>query len=61
MPDPGRSPDVTAMTSGELGWTRRDLAVSLALVRPGSLACGPIVTHIRAIDIELAQRSSTGT
>jgi hypothetical protein len=61
VPDPGRSPDVAGMTSGELERTRRDLAVSLALVRPDSPACGPIVAHIRAIDTALAQRHTTGT
>jgi hypothetical protein len=57
VPDPRRPPDVTELTSGELERTRRDLAVSLALARPGSPALVPIQTHLTAIDTELAQRT----
>jgi hypothetical protein len=35
-PGPGRSPEVSALTSAELERTRRELAASLALSRPGS-------------------------
>jgi len=37
MPDPGRPPEVSTLTSGELERTRRDLAASLALARPAQL------------------------
>ena len=57
MPDPGSPPVVSELTSGELERTRRDLAVSLALVRPGSPALVPIQAHLTAIDGELAQRT----
>jgi hypothetical protein len=58
MPDPGRPPAVSGMTSGELERTRRELAASLALARPDSPARAPILTHISAIDAELARRGS---
>jgi hypothetical protein len=60
VPDPGRPPDITALTSGELERTRRDLAISMALIGPGSPAAIPIAAHINAIDTELAQRTSAG-
>ena len=53
MPDTGRTPDVSDMTSRELERTRRELAASLALARPDSPARGPILTHLTAIDAEL--------
>ncbi len=56
MPDTGRTPDVSDMTSRELERTRRELAASLALARPDSPARGPILTHLTAIDAELAWR-----
>jgi len=56
-PAPGRPPDVTALSSGELERTRRELAASLALTRPGSPARLPIQAHLTAIDAELAWRS----
>jgi hypothetical protein len=58
MPDPGRLPAVSALTSGQLERTRRERAVSLALARPGSPARGPILIHISSIDAELAQRAA---
>jgi hypothetical protein len=58
MPDPGRPPALSVLTSGELERTRRELAASLALARPSSPARGPILTHISAIDAELAQRAA---
>lgn len=58
MPDPGRPPAVSGLTSGELEHARRELAASLALARPGSPMHGPILTHITAIDAELAQRAA---
>ena len=57
MPDPGRPPDVSTLTSGELERTRRDLAASLALARPGSPAAVPILASLSAIDAELAARA----
>ncbi len=58
MTAPGRSPDVSELTSGELERTRRDLAASLALLRPGSPAQVPILAHMTAIDAELAGRAA---
>ena len=58
MPDPGRAPDVSGLTSVELERTRRELAASLALARPDSPVRGPILTHMTAIDTELAGRDA---
>ncbi len=52
----GRPPDVNELTSGELERIRRELAASLALLRPGSPAQVPILAHMTAIDAELADR-----
>ena len=60
MPEPGRPPDVSALTPGELQRTRRDLAISMALVGPGSPAAVPIAAHMSAIDTELAHRADPG-
>ena len=57
MPDPGRGPEVSGLTSGELERIGRELRVSLALARPDSAARGPILAHLNAIDAELAERS----
>lgn len=54
----GRLPAVSALTTGELERTRRDLTASLALSRPGSPARVPITTQLAAIDAELADRNS---
>lgn len=48
-----RDHDVTGLTPAELERAKRELAASLALVRPGSPARGPILAQIRAIDTEL--------
>jgi hypothetical protein len=56
VPDPGRPPQVSALTSRELERARRELRASLALARPGSPARGPILAHLTAIDTELNQR-----
>ncbi len=53
-----RDYDVQGMPAGELDRTRRDLAASLALARPGSHIRAPIMAHISAIDAELAERAS---
>ena len=57
VPDPGRTPDVSDLTSGQLERTRRELAASLTLARPDSPARVPILAHITAIDTELAGRA----
>jgi hypothetical protein len=61
VPDLGRQPDLRFLPSDELHRTRRDLAVSMALTRPGSPVAIPITAHLQAIDAELARRSSTPT
>jgi hypothetical protein len=53
-----RDHDVTALTRRELQQTRRDLAASLALARPGSLVRAPILAQMKAIDAELAHRAA---
>jgi hypothetical protein len=58
MPDPHRVHDVSGHTSGDLERARRELAVSLALVRPGSAARVPILAQMSAIDTELAGRAA---
>jgi len=58
VPDPSRSHDVSGLTDAELERARRDLQASLALARPGSAACVPIVSHLSAINTELAGRSA---
>ncbi len=58
VPDPSRSHDVGGLTDAELERTRRELQASLALARPGSAACVPILAHLRAINTELAGRSA---
>ncbi len=58
VPDPSRSHDVSELTDAELERTRRDLQASLALARPGSAACVPILAHLNAINTELAGRSA---
>jgi hypothetical protein len=57
-PDPSRGHDVSGLTDAGLERTRRDLQASLALARPGSAACVPILAHLSAIDAELAGRSA---
>ena len=58
VPDPSRSHDVSGLTDGELERIKRDLQASLALARPGSTACVPMLAHLSAIDAELAGRSA---
>ena len=57
VPDPGRSHDVSGLTDAELERARRDLQASLALARPGSAACVPMLAHLSAVESELAGRS----
>jgi len=58
VPDSGRSHDVSGLTDAELERTRRDPQASLALARPGSTACVPMLAHLSAVECELAQRSA---
>ena len=58
VPDPSRSHDVSGLTDAELERTRRDLQASLALARPGSTACVPMLAHLSAVESELAERSA---
>ena len=58
VPDVGRSHDVSGLTDAELERARRDLRVSLALARPGSATCVPMLAHLSAIESELAGRSA---
>ena len=57
MPD--RPHDVSDLTSPELERTRRELAASLALVRPGSPARVPILAQMSTIETELASRAAS--
>jgi hypothetical protein len=56
--EPGRAPDVSGLTPGQLERTRRELQASLALARPGSPTRRPILAHLGAIDAELARRTA---
>jgi hypothetical protein len=49
-----RDHDVSSLTAADLERARRELAVSLALVRRGSPARVPILARISAIDAALA-------
>jgi hypothetical protein len=49
---------VRGMPVGDLERTRRELAASLALARPGSPVRVPIEASLSAIDAELVQRAS---
>jgi hypothetical protein len=53
---PMRDHDVSTMTADELEHARRELAASLALLRPGSPARVPIDNQLRAIDAACNQR-----
>jgi len=57
VPDPGRPHAVTGMTDAELERVRRELQASLALIRPGFSARGPLLAHLNAINAELAERA----
>lgn len=57
--DPSRHYDAAGMTVSQLQRTRRELAASLALSRPGSPARAPIQAQIAAIDAELAATASS--
>jgi hypothetical protein len=59
--DSGRQPELRSLTADDLHRIRRDLAVSMALTRPGSPAAIPITAHLHAIDAELARRCSPPT
>jgi hypothetical protein len=48
---------VRGILAGDLERTRRELAASLALARPGSPVRVPIEANLSAIDAELAERA----
>jgi hypothetical protein len=54
-----RTPDVRRLTASELQQARRELAASLALSRPASPIRAPILSHMSAIDAEVAERVQT--
>ena len=58
---PQRHYDAAGLTIGQLERTRRELAASLALARPGSPARAPIQAQMAAIDTELAARDTPPT
>ncbi len=58
MPDFFRRHDVAGLTAGELERAGRELRASLALVRPDSPTCVPILARLSAIDRELAARAA---
>jgi hypothetical protein len=60
VPEHGRPHDVSELTSRELERARRDLAASMAIIRPGSPAAIPIAAQMSAIDTELARRHGAG-
>jgi hypothetical protein len=51
-----RDHDVSTMTADQMEHARRELAASLALLRPGSPARMPIENQLRAIDATYNQR-----
>jgi hypothetical protein len=51
-----RNHNVAGLSDAELDRARRELAASLALARPGSPIRVPILSHMSAIDTELASR-----
>jgi hypothetical protein len=55
-----RDHDVSSLTAGDLERAKRDLAVSLALVRPDSPARAPILAQMTAIDTQLADHAKSG-
>ena len=57
VPETSRPHDVTGLTDGELERARRELQASLALARPDSPVRGPILAHLNAINVELAERA----
>jgi hypothetical protein len=52
-----REHDVSGLTAHELERTRRELAASLALIRPDSPARVPIEARLGAIDTEIAAQA----
>jgi hypothetical protein len=53
-----RDHDVSSLTAAELDRAGRHLQVSLALAAPGSAVRAPIMTHMSAIDAEIAERDA---
>jgi hypothetical protein len=56
-----RDHDVSRLTAAELQHARRELAASLALVRPDSPARVPIAAQLAAIDTQLADHAERGS
>jgi hypothetical protein len=54
-----RDHNVASLTEAELDRARRELAASLALARPDSPIRVPILSHMTAIDTELAERTDS--
>jgi len=61
QPAPQRHYNAAGLAVGELKRTRRELAASLALARPGSPARVPILAQMAAIDAELAAQDTRPT
>jgi hypothetical protein len=53
-----RCHEVSQLTTAELERARRELAASLALARPDSPSVAPALAQMRAIDTELADRTT---
>jgi hypothetical protein len=51
---------VTGMPDDDLRAARRDAAVGLSLLRPGSPMHGPAHAYLGLLDAELARRHGTG-
>jgi hypothetical protein len=51
--------EAEGLTPRELERARRELRASLALARPGSPACAPIVAQLNAVEAELARRGAS--
>jgi hypothetical protein len=59
MPEDIRRYEAEDLTPRELERVRRELRASLALARPGSPACAPIVAQLNAVEAELARRGAS--
>jgi hypothetical protein len=55
-----REHDVGDLSDGELGRIKRELQVSLALTRPGSLTLAPTMATLSAVEAEQAKRAVRG-
>ena len=59
MPEVIRRYEAGGQTARELERARRELRASLALARPGSPTCAPIVAQLYAVEAELARRGAS--